>query len=89
MGSPDSEMLGTTLLYEDVTMLGIVEVTDLGSIDVSFDNSNDDKLECALLGDSLGTDDGTVLGSFDGDFDDNNNNNLDGSTLVVSLESTY
>ena len=37
----------------------------------------------------LGYCDIIILGSSDGDFDSNNDGNLDGSTLVVSLGSTY
>ena len=38
----------------------------MGSLEVSFDGSNDGKLEGLLLGDSLGSTDGKVLVSDEG-----------------------
>ena len=43
--------------------LGIDVGTYISSLYVSFDNSNDVKLECLFIGGSLGSSNGKVLGS--------------------------
>ena len=59
-------MIGTILGNVDVITLGIDVVTDLGSLDVSSDGSNDVKLEGLLPGYSLVYTDGKVIVSYKG-----------------------
>ena len=56
-------LFGTILGKLDIITLGINIGTELGSLYVSFDGSNDGKLGVFFLGDSLGYIDGKVLGS--------------------------
>ena len=56
-------MPGTILGNVDVITLRIDVGTELGSLDVSFDGSNDRNIEGILIGDSLGYTDSKVLGS--------------------------
>ena len=59
----DGKVIGAILRNVDEIALGIDVVTDLGSVDVSFDGYNDGKLDRLLLLESLGYTDGKVLGS--------------------------
>ena len=58
-----SKVVGTILLNLDGITLGIDVVTDMGSLDVSFDGYNYGNLEGLYLGDSLVCTYGKVLGS--------------------------
>ena len=66
LGSAGGKVLGTILGNVDGVTLGIDVGTELGSLDRSFYDSNDDKLEGLLLGESLGYIDGKGLGSNEG-----------------------
>ena len=70
LGSTYVKVLGTILEDVDGIIPGLDVETDLGYLDVSFDCSNDGKLEGLLIGESLGYTDGkvliTVLGNVDG-----------------------
>ena len=56
-------MLSTILGNVDGITLGLDIGTELGFVHGSFDGSNDVKLECLLLVDSLGSTDGKMIGS--------------------------
>ena len=62
LGSIDGKVLGTILVNFYGTTLGIDVGTELGSLDRSFDVSNDGKLEELFLGDPPGSTDGKVNG---------------------------
>ena len=66
MGSTDGKAFGTILGNVDRITLGINIGTDLGFLDVSFDCSNEGKLEGLFLRDLLGSTDGKVLGCDEG-----------------------
>ena len=53
LGSSDGKVLSTILGYVDGITVVLDVVTDLGSLDVLFDGSNDKKLGSLFLGDSL------------------------------------
>ena len=78
-------MLGGSLGYTYVKVLGSYEGIKLGSTDVKmFDTilGNADKI-------TLGIDIGTNLGFLDGSFDGSNEGRLEGLFLGYSLVSTY
>ena len=85
MGSNDNKALGPILGNVDVITLGIDVVTELGSLDESFDGSNDVKLEVLLLGGLLGFTDGKVLGSDEGIKTGSTDVNMLG-TIIVNVD---
>ena len=66
MGLSDGKLLSNILRNVDGITLLFDVVTDLGSLDGSFDGYNYGKPERLLLGESLGSTDGKVLGSDEG-----------------------
>ena len=63
LGLFEGKLVGTILVNVNGITLGLDVVTELGSLDGSFDSSNDVNLEVLLLVYSLGSTDGEVLGS--------------------------
>ena len=59
-------MLGTILLDEDLIILGLNVVTDLGSLEGSFDGAYDVNLDKVLFEGLLGYTSGKLLGSDEG-----------------------
>ena len=57
----------------------------MGSIDGSFDCSNEVKPVGLLFGEALGSDDGTVLGRSDGALEETKDGMLEGQALVIPL----
>ena len=60
----DGKLLGTILGNVDGIILIMDVRPELSSLDISFDGSNDVKLEGLLHGDSLVSTDGKVIGSY-------------------------
>ena len=89
----DSKVLGTILGNLDGIIIVIDVGTQLDSLDVSFDGSNDGKLECLFLGGSLrynygkviGSDEGIKLRFTDGKVFGNILGNLDRITLGIDI----
>ena len=63
------KLIGTILRHIYGITLAIDIGTELGSVDWSFDGTNDGKLDVLLLGESLGYTDGKVLGNILGNSD--------------------
>ena len=95
-------MIGIILVDVHVITLGLDDGTELGSLDRSFDGSNDGKLDTVFLVDSMGYTDGKMigsdegiklgiseLGSLDRSFDGSNDGNLGGLLLGDSVGYTY
>ena len=66
MVSTDGKVLGNIPGSVDVITLGLDIEIEPGSVDGSFDGSNDGKFGVLLLVDSLGYNDGKVIGSDEG-----------------------
>ena len=64
--STDCKLLVTILVNVDGTTLGLDVGTEMGSLDGSFNDSNDDNIGSLLIGESLGYNEGMVLGSNEG-----------------------